>query len=241
MARGTQLGQLIDDLRAEVRHSLQPGLGTDARIMLTHAIERTQELLYDSYDWPFLRILPYKDLQADSRYYNLPEGLNLERVEKVVTYWGSQPRLVERGITWEHYAAFDPDKSERTDPVLRWDVRWVPALESEQIEVWPLPASNGQKLQFQGLRPLRRLTQDDDVADLDDRLIVLTAAADLLAGARRSGAEEKRGMANQRFNTLKGRLKTGQHVTHLTGGSEPRYRGGSAIHIASSAPSNGSS
>lgn len=238
MARGVQLLALIDQLRAEVRYSLQPGVGTDVRGMLVHYLQRAQELLYDEYDWPFLRVLPYKDLWADQRYYDLPAGLNLERVEKVVTYWGNDPSLVTRGIGWEHYAEFDPDKDERNDPVLRWDVRWVPELEAEQIEVWPVPAVNTTKLQFQGLRELRPFYQDEHVADLDDRLIVLTAAADILHSARKPGAELKQQLANQRLATLKARLTQGQHVTRLTGGRDEWERGRSVVRVASSAPSN---
>lgn len=238
MARGTQLIQLLDQLRAEVGHSLQPATGKDARQHLISHLQRSQELLYDGYDWPFLRILPYKNLSAGQRYYDLPSDLNLERVEAVVTYWGNDPSLVERGIDWSHYAQFDPDADERNDPVLRWDVRWVPAQSAEMIEVWPVPATN-TKLQWQGLRKLRPLLQDSDVAELDDRLIVLTAAAEILARNRKSDADMKRGLANQRLIQLKGRLKHGQHVTHMTGDTDRRERGRSIVRISASPPNTG--
>src|SRR3546814_15776455 len=50
-----------------------------------------------------------------------------------------------RGIRSEDYAAYDSAAGERVDPVLRWDVQFTGT--TDQIEVWPIPASNGMRLQ----------------------------------------------------------------------------------------------
>src|SRR3546814_8319946 len=84
-----------------------------------------------------------------------------------------------RGIRSEDYAAYDSAAGERVDPVLRWDVQFTGT--TDQIEVWPIPASNGMRLQVFGKKVLAPLIEDDDRADLDDQLIVLNAAVTLLA------------------------------------------------------------
>ena len=56
MARGTTLGILINDLRSEIGHSLEPSLGKSTRDVLVNVIQRNQRRLWDDYAWPFLRV-----------------------------------------------------------------------------------------------------------------------------------------------------------------------------------------
>src|SRR3546814_4423912 len=67
---------------------------------------------------------------------------------------------VMRGIRSEDYAAYDSAAGERVDPVLRWDVQFTGT--TDQIEVWPIPASNGMRLQVFGKKVLAPLIEDDD-------------------------------------------------------------------------------
>src|SRR3546814_17968831 len=90
-----------------------------------------------------------------------------------------------RGIRSEDYAAYDSAAGERVDPVLRWDVQFTGT--TDQIEVWPIPASNGMRLQVFGKKVLAPLIEDDDRADLDDQLIVLNAEVALLARQESNG------------------------------------------------------
>src|SRR3546814_8009346 len=133
----------------------------------------------DIYDWPFLQIRPFKDLEAGEKYYDFPT-VDLEQIENVVCYYNGLPHQVMRGIRSEDYAAYDSAAGERVDPVLRWDVQFTGT--TDQIEVWPIPASNGMRLQVFGKKVLAPLIEDDDRADLDDQLIVLNAAVHLLDG-----------------------------------------------------------
>lgn len=78
MARGKTLGQLVVALRHEARHSPDAALGLNTLASIKEALARTQERLYDAYDWPFLNI--YRDIVTvpGQRYYDFPTDLNPE-------------------------------------------------------------------------------------------------------------------------------------------------------------------
>jgi hypothetical protein len=204
MPRGVALSSLVTQLRAEVRRSTNVSVGVDDLDNVKQVLRRVQETLYDEHDWPFLRFLTTKTLSAGSRYYDLPDGLTSDQIEQVSFLWNGTWQPVSRGIGFDEYSIFDPDADERSDPVLRWDLRST-ALNAEQIEVWPLPASNGNKLGFQGKRDLGPLIADSDISTLDDKLIVLYAAAELLAAQKAADANIKMAAALARLSTLKAR------------------------------------
>lgn len=206
MARGTQLLQLVEDLREEVGRATSVAVGNSDLPGLKQKLRRTQELLYDDYDWPFLRqIFPAKYLLAGERYYDFPTGLNLERVESVELWYSNMPRPIERGITAREYAIYNPEDDARSEPAMAWDVRWTGT--KEQIEIWPLPVSNAQYLQFTGIRTLRPLIADSDVADLDDQVIVLFCAAEILARQGAKNAPMVLKLAQARLGTMRMRSK----------------------------------
>lgn len=206
MARGTQLLQLVEDLREEVGRSSSVAVGNADLPGLKQKLRRTQALLYDDYDWPFLRqIFPAKTLQAGERYYDFPDGLNLERVEAVALWYNNLPVPITRGITPADYGIHNPEDDVRSEPALAWDVRWTGT--KDQIEIWPLPATNAQYIQFTGIRALRPLIADSDVADLDDHLIVLFCAAEILARTDAKNAKTVMAAATKRLHTMRARVK----------------------------------
>lgn len=220
MARGIQLSEVREKLRAEVGHSVKLSVNTDNLPRINQIIRRTQETLYDDYEWPFLRILPTKSLSAGQRYYDLPSDLNLERVEKVAVWYNGLPHPIDRGISWSEYAAFDSDNDERSDPVLKWDVRNTGS--GEQIEVWPIPASNDMKLQFEGVKKLGGLVNDSDTLDLDDNLVVLFAAAEILSNQQDADAEVKLRAAQNRLQKLRAQHSAGRPTVAMGQGDGHR-------------------
>ncbi len=56
MARNVTLGELIDDVRAEAGHSLQPNLGTAMREVLIKVIQRQLRRRWEDPAWTFLRV-----------------------------------------------------------------------------------------------------------------------------------------------------------------------------------------
>jgi hypothetical protein len=183
MARGTQLLTLITMLRAELGRSTSPALGVADVPTLKQALNRAYETLYKK-DWQHLRREFAKiTLSAGQRYYDLPDLLDSDRVEKAVVWWNGEPYPLCKGIGFEHFAAYDSTIDERNSPAARWDIRFTGTV--EQIEIWPVPADNQQTLQFIGKSKFTRLVNDIDTCRLDDNLVVLHAAA-RLAVARKS-------------------------------------------------------
>lgn len=223
MARGTQLGQLVTQFRAEARQSTQLSVGTDSLEHVKQLIRRTQEMEYvdPANDWAFLRVYVAIPLSAGQRYYDAPALLNIDRVEEVNVIDGGPPIPVGRGISFPEYAVFDSDSDVRSSRALKWDLRWTGT--ATQIEVWPVPSDNTQKLWFRCLRPLRPLIEMSDVADLDDILITLKAAAEELAAQKAKDAELKLQMAQQHKAALKANARAGSQDISMVPGRPSNF------------------
>lgn len=216
MARGTQLLQLVSDLRAECGHSLSPAAGADVGQSYRTVLRRTQETLWDDYDWPFARVIKSIQMVAEERYYDYPDGLPLEGIQSSWIWWGDRYRTLEYGITLEDYSRYDSDAGDTKDYPMKWDVMWTG--DSEQVEVWPIPSLSTSKLWFVGKRVLPAMVDDSDTATLDDKLIVLFAAAEILARQESKDAEMKLKLAQERLSRLRGRVKPGTAAVTIVGG-----------------------
>ena len=179
-------------------------------------------MLWEEYDWPFLRqVFPAVVLQAGERYFDFPVGLSVNRIDDndgtdgpgVVCWYSNLPVPIRRGIGFNEYAVFNSDAGVRQEPAMAWDVRWTGT--SDQIEIWPLPVTNSTSIQFKGIRKLRPLIQDSDVCDLDDQMIVLFAAAELLSRQGSASADAIAQLAKARFARLKGRAKAASPTYRL--------------------------
>jgi hypothetical protein len=216
--RGQQLTRLISQLRAELGRSTNVSVGVDDAQILIHTLQRTQETLYDDFDWPHLRYDTGSiTLQAGQRYYDIPDNLNYDRIESAWVRLNGLPIPFRRGIDPNCYAAFDSEADVRASPAQRWDIRSVD--DKEQIEVWPIPNDSSNAMQFIGIRNLRPLVDGSDVTDLDDRLIVLFAAADLLEKQEAGSGRLKLSQAQQLYSRLKGR----------SAAARPTYRMGMGV------------
>jgi hypothetical protein len=216
MARGLTLGTLTDQLRLAARYDPNPALSLNVLPMMQQLLRDTQERLYDEFDWPFLKITRDKILAAGQRYYDIPTDINLERILAVDVRYGDQWLPVERGIDVDHYNAHDSDADVRIDPVVRWDVKDTGT--GEQVEVWPIPVSNGLALRFKGIRKLTPMIETADRADIDSQLIVLFAAGELLGGAKNPQAQLKINQASHRLEVLQGRVTKTRNNSFVLGG-----------------------
>ena len=219
MARGVTLGQMIDDLRAEAGHSLQPNLGKSMREVLINLLQRTQRRLWDDYAWPFLRVTSDINVAAGQRYYDVPSNLVFERIEKVET---------KHGEVWDrlHYGNnHDSDRDIRSSPVRRFD-----AYGANQIEIWPIPAENvnaatgANSIRITGIRNLSALVSEGDTADLDDQLLVMFSAAELLARQKQADAQNKLAQAQAHYMRLKARNAKTETFVMSGGAPEGLYR-----------------
>jgi hypothetical protein len=203
MARGKTLLKLLQDLRAEIRASGNAAHNASAREGQVVLLNRIQEDLYDKYDWPLLRIERTLDVQAGQRYYDTPDDINIDRLESIQVRYGQQWCELGYGIDASHYSTWDSDLDERSWPVDRWMI-----YEGEQIELWPVPSDNVNatsldgRLKLIGIKKLTPMVQDDDVAMLDDRLIVLHAAAETLGASGAKDAAIKLNKAQERERML---------------------------------------
>lgn len=203
MARGKTLLKLLQDLRAEIRASGNAAHNSSAREGQVVLLNRVQEDLYDKYDWPLLRIERNLDVQSGQRYYDTPDDINIDRLESIEVRYGQQWCPLHYGISADHYSAWDSDLDERSWPVERWQV-----YEGEQIELWPVPGANADtvsldgRLKLTGIKKLVPMVADDDVAMLDDRLIVLHAAAETLGASGAKDAAIKLNKAQERERML---------------------------------------
>lgn len=194
---------MLVDLRAELGQSLNPAQATQVAPAHKVKLQRVQRMLWADFAWPHLRTRWDVALAAGQRYYDLPTGLVLERVEIVEVKWGSDWFPLARGVGADEYNAFDSADDERSEPALRWEAR-----PDEQFEIWPLPVSDTtQTVRFTGISALGAFVEDGDVCTLDRDLIVLSAAAEI-ADAREA-AQKFAARAQRLYNQIKGGAEFG--------------------------------
>jgi hypothetical protein len=199
MALRITLGEVIQAVRAECGLSTNTSRGIDHLDNIRQLIRRHQTTLAEDYDWQHLEIrresdLSRKLLQAGSRYYNFPDELNPLKISAAWVRSGHW-RELNYGIDYRSHAAFDPDADIRTDPPTHWAF-----IGAEQFEVWPLPSTNGvangnNEVGFTGQKKLEALLEDSNRLDLDDILVTLMVATEILAGQKRNEAAAVKGDA----------------------------------------------
>jgi len=87
-----------------------------------------------------------------------------------------------------------------------------------RIEVWPMN-STAQTIRLTGQRELNDLVVDTDTADLDDELLTLSVAIDILSRSRKADAEIKLQMASRRLQQIRSGLPEREHDKCIFGGS----------------------
>ena len=206
MARGTQLSVLLEDLRAEAGHAIQPSLGAGTRDVLRKILQRQQKRLWEDFNWPHLRIKRDVVVAAGQRYYDIPDDLSHEKIERIEFKWGDRWQVLGHGITFDHLNQYDSDRDIRSYPVYNFEEH-----ENDQVEVWPIPSQNGSAsttdgvLRFTGIKNLSPFVADADKCDLDDQMIVLYSASELLARQNANDAQAKLAQATQHYNRLRAR------------------------------------
>jgi hypothetical protein len=200
MARGKQLGQIVTLVREESGITTNAAFGQAIADSTRTKIRTHYQRLHADWNWPHLKITRDEPIVAGSRHYTLNADLDPDRLLEV---WAretgyTQWRPVGYGISQEHYNVYDPEANSRADPILNWDF-----FEGGQFEIWPLPLTGGE-VRFVGISKAKPLTQDNEIVDLDDRLIALFASAEILAKQKSEDAKLKLDQANVLYSRLKG-------------------------------------
>lgn len=221
MALRVTFREVIDNVRAEAKLSTNTSRGLDHQEHIKQLIRRHYYTLADDFDWPHLSIKKEsaesrKLLAAGSRFYDFPANLNPEKIERLWVKWGSAWLPVTKGISYDNYTAYNPDDDQRVDPITHWDF-----YGHSQIEVWPVPATDGvqngiNEIAFEGQRLAERLVDDNSRLDLDDILVTLMVATEiLLSHGKKDDAAVKGEAAADRLQ----RMRAGRS-------SQTRYRMG---------------
>ncbi len=216
MARGATLAALLTALRAELRISVNPAHNIQVRDQQVYMLQRQQEMLWDDYTWPHLKVFRYLVPTQNQRYYDMAGCLKEDntgtlvaagdmKIDRVITMWirdGSIWRPMTSHIDDQQFNAWNSDTGQTSWPPRRWAV-----AENDQIELWPIPGLTGDTvnqlnvIKVHGVRNLSPLVEDTDTADLDDRLLVLAAAGELMAG---EDGKKKMALAQRRLMKIRG-------------------------------------
>lgn len=222
MSRGRSLQTLLNDLRVEIRASLNPASNTNVRESQVAMIQKVQRDLWEDFDWPHLKVDRYIDVAAGQRYYSLPADITIDRIIKMEVRFGGQWLPLMPGIEAPQYAAYDSDLLQRGWPVERWALS-----ENEQIELWPIPDSNYDattlegRIKVEAIKNLSVFVDDDDTCDIDGRLIVLFAAAHMKAASGAKDADMTMRRANVLYQRLRGHLVTRRSYRMFGGKDTP--------------------
>lgn len=197
MARYSPLSLILDKLRHEARLSTNPAHNAQVRATHVNMLQRTQERLWRDFAWPHLTTEWKLPLQNGQRIYDTPANLDIDRIDRIEVFRDGVWAPLSYGVNNSHYASWNSDLDQRSWPPRAW--RIVP---DEDLEIWPIPnrdavpATLEGMLRFTGTRKLRPLVANTDTADLDDDMLALYCAAEMLAAGGAKDAQLKLEAAN---------------------------------------------
>jgi hypothetical protein len=198
--RYKKLSDLVRQVRAEARLSTSSSKGLESEEYLIQIIRRIYETLWDDYDWEQAKLTRTDGeiaVVAGTYLYDLPANAYYEGISKVWTQdSGGQWLELNYGIDRTHMNQHDSAADERADPVQRWAAH--NAGTKTQIEIWPRPVSNG-KIAIEGKRKPTTLKDGDSIVDLDDLVLVLLAAAEVMVDSKPKEAQMKSEAASMRL------------------------------------------
>lgn len=200
--RGNTLINLRLMLKGECGMNLSPGVATGEDTRFNSQLSTMQQWLWSQHQWPFLYGHDDIAITPLQRFYPLPPTISTDYPTQWEVKWNNLWYDVENGIKGEQYEEVDPDLGQTLDPVMRWQNYNTPQG-AQQIEVWPMPATV-QTLRVWGTRTCSTLSADQDVAVLDDLLIVLFTAAQIQAKAKQRDAQALAGRAEKLWLKLVG-------------------------------------
>lgn len=222
MARGSTFGQIVTMTRAEAGHSTASSVGRNVSDQIGQTVRRVYERLHGDFSWPHLFTSRDITLAAGQRYYAFHHELDPDRVGSA---WylptdDSAWAPVDYGIETVHLNTHNPERDERSDPVRRWQ-----RFDDDMLEVWPMPATGGGTLRMEGMTRPRVLNADGDKADLDDQLIALYAAAEILTRQNSADAQMKLDQALSRYQRLRGHMNNSDPIFSMNTTRNTRSRG----------------
>jgi hypothetical protein len=219
-----QLQVMVKNLRAEVGHSLATAQGVNQVETIKYLLQRTQEELWTAFTWPELSVRIDTPLMPGQFLYPFPAAFTFDQVRSA---WSSRPGDTEWGEVGygieEDRIEPGGNNSRRADPITIWDVENSGG--TVQFRVWPTPDTSGGYIRFKGNRSLAPFLADSDVSTLDDNVIVLFAASEILARAKAEDADLKQQKAQRHLLKLLGSKVSAKMRVSTLGGGAPALRG----------------
>jgi hypothetical protein len=203
--RNAQFAAMLDDLKAEVGVSLSAAANTQQLDHLKSLLNRIYERYYHDFGWSFLRTRTDVDVSAGTRFIAVPSTIRYLDIDEAhvrdaqppSSYWyklcegieESDYNTVEEGLVQSYPRKWGLYSEDGTSPT--------------QIELWPVP-DVACVVRFRGRRSFTKMVNNADPCQLDDKLIVLFAAAEYLARQKAEDAGMKMELAVRHYAMLRG-------------------------------------
>ncbi len=232
MARGTTLSNLRSMLKAELGEFSGTNATRDAELDVR--LSDKQKQLANEVQWSFLERRWNAAVPANQQFTTFPivdadfgesAIIDLDQISNVEVRWNQVYQPVVYGIGEDEYNTMDYSLGQQSDPIQRWrEASNIDETSSpNKFEVWPVPVT-AQTIRFTGQRQLLPLAASSDTADLDDMLLVLGVAADLLTKSKQADAT----LCLQKFGRLMTQLRQRSYVRDkvrvLGGGGESDFK-----------------
>lgn len=215
MSLNTSLSTLRTMLKALLGDSLSVGTQSDA--LYTQLLADKQQWLVGEYDFPFLKKRWNKAIVDGDRYLAIPTvtvdgvtaNIDFARPFKAFVTYTSSWMEVEYGINEEEEMnSQNPETGitgwdqVKNSPIQRWQFK-----DSTNFEIWPV-SNTAQTFRFVGQRTLSALAADGDLALIDDQLLVLSTAVDLLTKSKEADAPARVAEAKERLSRIRSSMPT---------------------------------
>jgi hypothetical protein len=188
---------LMAEVGEEMDESLAPSLVTRYNQLLNN-----QQLFMDN-QHAYLRGKARVSLAVTpgTQFYDLPTGIDFDRLDKPeFTNVANFRYRISFGIGQEDYNIFRSDLGVKASPVMKWDI--VNTGGKLQIELWPIP-SVAATIELSGLLPMVPMVNDSDPCVIDDLVLVLFTAAEILLKSQSADAQAKAARAKAALDSIK--------------------------------------
>ena len=184
MARFQQLQELITKVRLDLGEDPEVSRGRFTDTMLKRELNKVQNVLWLSYEWPFKFREWAVPLTKGERFYELPDEVEMEGIEDLRVKSGNCIYSIEFSFRNAVWSALDPNDGETSSYPLVWRLHEPDEGRTRSlIELWPTPVMDGKvydpvnNQNYAMLPPRPEKEMEADAVDMDgDEFLLLRAA-----------------------------------------------------------------
>jgi len=233
MPIGSTFGQVVQFTQEEAGHYISAALNKNVLSQVQQAVRRTYRRLHGEHNWPHLRTQRDVLVGAGERYVAFPPDLDPDRTEEVWVVHMDTQRWTRLGygiglaemqhLNSDLFDYQDPGTYSHgsTGPPARWQRS---PLGPTLFEVWPIQHSGASTVRFVGITRPNDLSADNSIVDLDDDMIALYAAAEILARQKSDDASIKLEQAQVIYRRLRANSQNPGEPFRLNP-ERPRWQG----------------